>query len=136
MENGMDIINGLHQFFSEDREFAHTAARNAVQIKDIRKPPQLKDLHVFTGKRSEVTAPVVAVLGTDCACGKRTTAVELNNTLNNLGIKSVLIATGQSGLMQGALYGVAIDALVSQFVIGEIENALFKRSTTKAPTSF
>jgi uncharacterized NAD-dependent epimerase/dehydratase family protein len=79
---------------------------------------------------------VVAVLGTDCACGKRTTAVELNNTLNNLGIKSVLIATGQSGLMQGALYGVAIDALVSQFVIGEIENALFKRLTTKAPTSF
>jgi uncharacterized NAD-dependent epimerase/dehydratase family protein len=38
----MDIINGLHQFFSEDREFVHTAARNAVQIKDIRKPPQLK----------------------------------------------------------------------------------------------
>jgi uncharacterized NAD-dependent epimerase/dehydratase family protein len=133
MENGMDIINGLHQFFSEDREFAHTAARNAVQIKDIRKPPQLKDLHVFTGKRSEVTAPVVAVLGTDCACGKRTTAVELNNTLNNLGIKSVLIATGQSGLMQGALYGVAIDALVSQFVIGEIENCVIQAFNNESP---
>ena len=112
MENGMDIINGLHQFFSEDREFVHMAARNDVQIKDIRKPPQLKDLHVFTGQRSKVTVPVVAVLGTDCACGKRTTAVELNNALNSLGIKSVLVATGQSGLMQGAMYGVAIDALV------------------------
>ena len=133
MENGMDIINGLHQFFSEDREFVHTAARNAVQIKDIRKPPQLRDLHVFTGKRSEVTAPVVAVLGTDCACGKRTTAVELNNTLNNLGIKSVLIATGQSGLMQGAMYGVAIDAIVSQFVVGEIENAVIQAFNNENP---
>ena len=50
---------------------------------------ELKDLHVFTGKRSEVTAPVVAVLGTDCACGKRTTAVELNNTLNSFGINLI-----------------------------------------------
>lgn len=133
MKNGMDIINGLHQFFSEDREFIHTAARNDVQIKDIRKPPQLKDLHVFTGKRSEVTAPVVAVLGTDCACGKRTTAVELNNALNRLGIKSVLVATGQSGLMQGAKFGVAIDALVSQFVVGEIENAVIQASNIGKP---
>ena len=133
MKNGMDIINGLHQFFSEDREFVNTAARNAVQIKDIRKPPPLRDLHVFTGKRSEVTVPVVAVLGTDCACGKRTTAVELNNTLNNLGIKSVLIATGQSGLMQGAMYGVAIDALVSQFVVGEIENAVIQAFNNESP---
>jgi len=133
MENGMDIINGLHQFFSEDREFVHMAARNAVRIKDIRKPPQLKDLHVFTGQRSKVTVPIVAVLGTDCACGKRTTAVELNNTLNNLGIKSVLIATGQSGLMQGAMYGVAIDALVSQFVVGEIENSVIQAFNNESP---
>lgn len=133
MENGMDIINGLHQFFSEDLEFVQTAARNAVRIKDIRKPPQLKDLHVFTGQRSKVTVPVVAVLGTDCACGKRTTAVELNNTLKNLGIKSVLIATGQSGLMQGAMYGVAIDALVSQFVVGEIENAVIQAFNNESP---
>ena len=133
MENGLDIINGLHQFFSEDREFIHTAARNAVQIKDIRKPQKLKDLHVFTGKRSEVTVPVVAVLGTDCACGKRTTAVELNKALNSQGINSVLVATGQSGLMQGAMYGVAIDALVSQFVVGEIENAVVQAFNIEKP---
>ncbi len=133
MKNGMDIINGLHQFFSEDREFVRIAARNAVRITDIRKPPQLKDLHVFTGQRSKVTAPVVAVLGTDCACGKRTTAVELNNVLNSLGINSVLIATGQSGLMQGAIYGVAIDALTSQFVVGEIENAVIEAFENENP---
>lgn len=133
MENGMDIINGLHQFFSEDREFVQMAARNDIQIKDIRKPPKLKDLHVFTGQISKVNVPVIAVLGTDCACGKRTTAVELNNSLNNLGIKSVLIATGQSGLMQGAMYGVSMDALVSQFVIGEIENSVIQAFENENP---
>ncbi|MBT8351307.1 MAG: DUF1611 domain-containing protein [Deltaproteobacteria bacterium] len=133
MENGMDIIKGLHQFFSEDREFVQTAALNDIQIKDIRKPPRLKDLHVFTGQISKVNVPVIAVLGTDCACGKRTTAVELNNAFNNLGIKSVLIATGQSGLMQGAMYGVSMDALVSQFVIGEIENSVIHAFENENP---
>jgi uncharacterized NAD-dependent epimerase/dehydratase family protein len=133
MEKGMNIVNGLHQFFSEDPEFVNSAARNNVQIKDIRKPPKLKDLHVYTGQRSKVNIPVIAVLGTDCACGKRTTAVELNNSLNSIGVKSVLIATGQSGLMQGALYGVAIDALVSQFVIGEIENAVIQAFENESP---
>ncbi|MEA5470757.1 DUF1611 domain-containing protein [Spirulina sp. 06S082] len=126
MEKGMDIINGLHQFFSEDREFVDKAAQHNIQIKDIRKPPQLSDLHVFTGKISEVNIPVIAVLGTDCACGKMTTAIELNKSLNNLGIKSVLVATGQTSLMQGAMYGVSIDALISQFVIGEIENSVIQ----------
>lgn len=133
MENGMDIINGLHQFFSEDREFAQMATQNDIEIKDIRKPPHLKDLHVFTGQISKVNVPVIAVLGTDCACGKMTTAVELNKTLNNLGIKSVLVATGQTSLMQGAMYGVSIDALISQFVIGEIENSVIQAFDNENP---
>lgn len=126
MSKGMDIINGLHQFFSDDRDFVDMAVKCGIQIKDIRKPPQLKDLHVFTGQISKVNIPVIAVLGTDCACGKMTTAVELNNALNSLGIKSVMVATGQTSLMQGAKYGAAMDALVSQFAIGEVENAVVR----------
>lgn len=124
MEKGMDIINGLHQFFSEDQEFAYMAAKCNIQIKDIRKPPSLNDSHVFTGQISTVNVPVIAILGTDCACGKMTTAVELNKALNNLGLKSIMIATGQTSLMQGAKYGASMDALVSQFAIGELENAV------------
>jgi len=124
MEKGMDIINGLHEFFSEDQEFIQMAIQCGVQITDIRKPPKLKDSHLFTGRISKVNVPVIAVLGTDCACGKMTTAVELNKALNNLGLKSVMIATGQTSLMQGARYGVSMDALISQFAIGEIENAI------------
>ena len=133
MQKGMDIINGLHQFFSEDREFSQMARECGIQIKDIRKPPQLKDLHVFTGQISKVNIPVIAVLGTDCACGKRTTAVELNNALNNLGLKSVMIATGQTSLMQGARYGAPMDALVAQFAIGEIENAVVQAFEQENP---
>lgn len=133
MKKGMDIISGLHEFFTQDPEFSHIAALNGVQIKDIRKPPLLKDLHLFTGQISEVTVPVVAVLGTDCACGKMTTAVELNKTLNNLGIKSVLVATGQTSLMQGARYGVSTDALISQFLVGEVENSVVQAFKNESP---
>ncbi|MGF1588010.1 MAG: DUF1611 domain-containing protein [Pleurocapsa sp.] len=133
MSKGMDIINGLHQFFSEDSEFSEMAAHWGVEIQDIRKPPKLKDLHVFTGQIAKVNVPVIAVLGTDCACGKMTTAVELNKALNDSGIKSVLVATGQTGLMQGFTYGVTIDALVSQFVIGEIENAVVQAFEQESP---
>lgn len=133
MGKGMDIINGLHQFFSEDQEFIDAAAQNNIQIKDIRKPPRLQDLHVFTGQIATVDVPVVAFLGTDCACGKMTTAVALNQALNQIGIKSVLVATGQTSLMQGAKYGVSIDALISQFVIGEIENAVLQAFEAETP---
>ncbi|MBE9044044.1 DUF1611 domain-containing protein [Pleurocapsales cyanobacterium LEGE 10410] len=133
MSKGMDIINGLHQFFSEDPEFVEMATNWGIKIRDIRKPPQLKDLHVFTGQIAKVTVPVIAILGTDCACGKMTTAVELNKALNNLGIKSVLVATGQTAIMQGARYGVSIDALVSQFVIGGIENAVVRAFEQENP---
>ena len=133
MEKGMDIVNGLHEFFSDDQEFIQMAAQCNIQIKDIRKPPRLKDLHVFTGQISKVNVPVIAVLGTDCACGKMTTAVELNEALNSLGIKSVLVATGQTSLMQGARYGVSIDALISQFVIGEIENSVVQAFNSESP---
>ncbi len=133
MMKGMDIISGLHEFFSQDPELSHIAALNGVQIKDVRKPPPLKDLHLYTGQISQVNVPVIAVLGTDCACGKMTTAVELNKTLNNLGIKSVLVATGQTSLMQGARYGVSTDALISQFMVGEVENSVVQAFEKESP---
>ena len=133
MMKGMDIISGLHEFFTQDPELSHIAALNGVKIKDIRKPPPLKDLHLFTGQIAQVNVPVIAVLGTDCACGKMTTAVELNKTLNNIGLKSVLVATGQTSLIQGAKYGVSTDALVSQFMVGEVENSVVQAFKNESP---
>ena len=76
MTKGMDIVNGLPEFLSEDGEFIERAIECGVRIHDIRKPPPRKELHGFTGGILNIDTPVITVLGTDCAVGKRTTAVK------------------------------------------------------------
>ena len=121
MRRGIHIVNGLHEFLNDDLEFAAAAARYGVRILDIRRPRATKDLRMFTGDIDKVTCPRVAVLGTDGAIGKRTTAVVLTHALNERGIKAVMVGTGQTGLIQGARYGVALDAIPCQFCSGEVE---------------
>lgn len=121
MRCGMNIVNGLHEFLNDDPEFAAASAARGVDILDVRKPRPKKELRLFSGRLAEVTCPRIAVLGTDCAIGKRTTATVLTRALNAQGVKTVLVGTGQTGLMQGARYGVALDAVPSQFCSGEME---------------
>ena len=121
---GMNIVNGLHEFLNEDPEFAAAAVMHNVKILDVRRPRAKKDLRMFSGRIATVTCPRIAILGTDGAIGKRTTATVLTQTLNDRGIKAVLVGTGQTGLIQGARYGVAIDAIPCQFASGEMESAV------------
>ncbi|MCK5940924.1 MAG: NAD-dependent epimerase/dehydratase family protein, partial [Planctomycetes bacterium] len=72
-------------------------------------------------------------LGTDCAIGKRTTATILTKALNDLGLRAVLVGTGQTGLMQGARYGVALDAVPSQFCSGELEATIVEAFENEHP---
>ena len=118
---GMNIVNGLHEFLNDDPEFAAASAARHVEILDVRKPRAKRDLRIFSGRIAEVTCPRIAVLGTDCAIGKRTTGAVLTRALNAHGVKAVMVGTGQTGLMQGARYGVALDAIPSQFCSGELE---------------
>jgi len=124
MDLGMNIVNGLHEFLNDDPELAAMSAARNVEILDIRRPRAKKDLRMFSGRIAEVTCPRIAVLGTDCAIGKRTTATILTRALNDRGIKAVLVGTGQTGLIQGARYGIALDAVPSQFCSGEMEAAI------------
>ena len=133
MEKGMNIVNGLHEFFTEDEEFMRKAEEYGVKIYDIRKPPAKKDLHLFSGRILKVNTPIVAVLGTDSAVGKRTTSVLLVEALKKEGLNVAFVATGQTGLIQGAKYGVAIDAIVEEFMTGEIENAVMEAYDTEYP---
>jgi uncharacterized NAD-dependent epimerase/dehydratase family protein len=121
MDLGMNIINGLHEFLNDDPEFADSAAANNVTIADIRRPRDKRNLRMFSGHISTVTCPRIAVLGTDGAIGKRTTAAILTHALNARGIKAVLVGTGQTSLIQGARYGLALDAIPAQFCSGEME---------------
>ena len=121
MEQGMHLVNGLHEFLSEDKIFVDKAQSCNVQIFDIRKPKKPKDLTLFDGSIFDVKCPRIAVLGTDTAIGKRTTATILAQTLQAIGLNAVLIGTGQTSRIQGFRYGVAIDAIPAQFAAGEIE---------------
>jgi uncharacterized NAD-dependent epimerase/dehydratase family protein len=124
MRRGMNLVNGLHEFLTEDPEFVATAKRHGVSILDVRKPHDKKDLQMFSGRIAAVDCPRIAVLGTDSAIGKRTTATILTNALNDAGIHAVMVSTGQTGIIQGARYGVALDAIPCQFCSGEMENAV------------
>ena len=133
MGYGMNIVNGLHEFLNDDPEFTRAAVRGNVTIRDVRKPRGLKGLRTFSGRISEVTCPVIAVLGTDCAIGKRTTATILTQTLNDRGVKAVMVGTGQTGLIQGARYGIALDAVPSQFCAGELEATIIEAFEAENP---
>ena len=130
---GMNIVNGLHEFLGDDPVFKAACMVSNVEIFDVRRPPAKKDLHMFTGDIAKVTCPVIAVLGTDCAIGKRTTATILSEALNNHGVKTVMIGTGQTGLIQGARYGVALDAIPSQFCAGELEAMVISAFMAESP---
>jgi len=123
---GLHVDSGLHDFLSEDREIADLAEIHGVVIRDVRKPPPRNELHFYNGKIEQVTALKVAVLGTDSAVGKRTTALVLEDALQKRGVKAVLIGTGQTAWMQGVRYGIILDSLINDFVSGEIEHVVWK----------
>jgi len=133
IKQGMNIINGLHEFLNDDPEFAAASARSQVIIRDVRKPRAKKDLRVFSGRIEDVTCPRIAVLGTDCAIGKRTTATVMAAALKERGINAVIIGTGQTGLIQGARYGLPLDAIPSKFCAGELEATIIEAFENEDP---
>ncbi len=133
MVRGMNIVNGLHEFLNDDPVFAAACITHKVTIFDVRKPRAKKDLRMFSGRIAEVTCPRIAVLGTDGAIGKRTTATILTQALNDAGVKAVMVGTGQTGLIQGARYGIALDAIPSQFCSGEMEASIVEAFEGEQP---
>lgn len=133
MSRGLNVVNGLHEFLNDDVEFVAASAVNQVEILDIRRPRAKRDLRMFTGRINDVTCPRIAVLGTDGAIGKRTTATILTRTLNDHGVNAVLVGTGQTSIIQGARYGVALDAIPTQFVTGELEATIVEAFEAEHP---
>jgi len=130
---GLGIVNGLHDAVSDDAEIAAAARALGVQIVDLRKPRPKHELHFWTGAIERVRAPRIAVLGTDCAVGKRTTTRLLVEALNAAGTRAEMIYTGQTGWMQGARYGFVLDSVVNDYVCGELEHAIVTCDQEAAP---
>ena len=130
---GLSVDSGLHEFLSEDQELAAIASRSGAVIRDIRKTPPRSELHFFSGKIEDVRAKRIAILGTDCAIGKRTTATILVDALNQAGHKTEMIGTGQTSWLQGVRFGILLDSLINDFVGGELEHAIIEADRSAAP---
>lgn len=124
IENGISIVNGLHEYLSEKPEIMDLADANQIKLIDIRKPKTRKDLHFWTGDIYQVQAKIIAVIGMDCAMGKRTTARMLRQACERKGLNAQMIYTGQTGWLQGGKYGFIFDSTLNDFVSGELEHAI------------
>ncbi len=132
---GLHVDSGLHDFLTEDPRLVALARAQRVTLRDVRKPPPRSELHFFSGKIEEVDSLKIALLGTDSAVGKRTTAWLLVEALNAAGYRTEMVGTGQTAWMQGARFAVITDSLVSDFVAGELEHAVWSAWEAERPSA-
>src|SRR4051812_12949867 len=118
IRSGLDVLSGLHSFLGDDPEFAAAARDCGVEIVDYRRPPARMETAVGwphgRGKR------VILTVGTDCAIGKMSVALELRRAAVEAGLSASFVATGQTGIMIEG-WGVAVDRVISDFVQGTCE---------------
>jgi D-glutamate N-acetyltransferase len=115
---GLDIHSGLHQFIGDDPAFAAAAAATGTRIIDYRRPPDRAQTAV--GRRHGPGKRVILTVGTDCAVGKMSVALELVAAAGRAGQSAAMVPTGQTGMMIEG-WGVAVDRLISDFTNGTVE---------------
>jgi uncharacterized NAD-dependent epimerase/dehydratase family protein len=116
--NGLDIENGLHVFLADDPELRELARHHNVELRDLRRPPQ--DLSTATGENLSVPGTIVLTVGSDCAVGKMTVALELDLEARRRGVRSIFVPTGQTGIAIAG-WGISVDAVVADFIAGAAE---------------
>jgi len=121
LRRGSTVVAGLHDFLSEDEEFAVLAEAHGGALRDVRRPPD--DLSVGRGVADRVDATVVLTVGTDCAVGKKTTALELTEAARARGDSAAFVPTGQTGVLIAGR-GTVVDAVPSDFVAGAVEDMI------------
>ncbi|MBZ0185080.1 MAG: DUF1611 domain-containing protein, partial [Candidatus Obscuribacterales bacterium] len=120
---GLDVINGLHDFLIDDKEFASAASKAEVELIDLRRPPD--ELDIGTGKAASVEAHTVLTVGSDCSVGKMTTSLELLLVARKRGSRARFVATGQTGIIIDGC-GVAIDRVIGDFMAGVVESMVIE----------
>jgi uncharacterized NAD-dependent epimerase/dehydratase family protein len=116
LEAGLDIVSGLHTRLSSFPKLVAIAARTGAKLHDVRHSDQV--FAAGTGRKR--TGKRLLTVGTDCALGKKYTALALTQALKKKGVAATFRATGQTGVMIAG-EGVAIDAVISDFVAGAAE---------------
>ncbi len=116
--HGLDVVSGLHEFVSDDPEFTSLAAAHGVELIDHRRPPERHEVAI--GRKHGPAKRVVLLVGTDCAVGKMTVALELRRAAQDAGLAAVFVPTGQTGIMIEG-WGVSVDRVISDFINGTAE---------------
>jgi uncharacterized NAD-dependent epimerase/dehydratase family protein len=120
---GLDVENGLHEFLTADPGMTDLAAEHGVELRDLRQPPP--GLNVPTGENLTHAATTVLMVGSDCAIGKMTVALELDREARARGIRSEFVPTGQTGIAIAG-WGISVDAVVADFVAGATEQLVLE----------
>jgi uncharacterized NAD-dependent epimerase/dehydratase family protein len=114
---GLEVVSGLHQFLGDDATISAAANRSGCKIWDLRTPPAPR---LFDGSAQTVRARVILTVGSDCAVGKMTAALELVRAARARGRDARFLATGQTGIaIMGT--GVPVDRTISDFTSGSVE---------------
>lgn len=121
LNGGHEVVNGLHAFLSDDPEFTAAAEASGARLWDVRRPPS--DIPLASGKALEVPQRIALTVGSDCAVGKKSTALELTEAAREEGVRSEFVATGQTGIMIAGK-GIAIDRVISDFAAGAAEQLI------------
>jgi uncharacterized NAD-dependent epimerase/dehydratase family protein len=116
MAAGLDLVSGMHGRLADHPAIAAAAERHGVKLHDVRVPP--KGIPVGTGEKR--SGKRLLTVGTDCALGKKYTALALARAFAGRGVPSDFRATGQTGILIAG-GGIPIDAVVSDFVSGAAE---------------
>ena len=118
LEAGLEIANGLHRFLKDDDEFVRLAGQHGARLWDVREPPP--DIPLFSGRSLAVPQKIVLTVGSDCAVGKKTVAIELARAARRAEVNAEFVATGQTGILIAGR-GIAVDRVVADFVAGAAE---------------
>ena len=118
IRSGLDIHSGLHTFLADDPEFAEAARSSGVRLIDYRRPPERYETSI--GRRHAPGTRVLLTVGTDCAIGKMSVALELRRAAIAAGRSASFVPTGQTGMMIEG-WGVAVDRVIADFLQGTAE---------------
>lgn len=114
---GLDVVSGLHTRLTSLPELVQAASRRSVRLIDVRHSD--RSYGAASGRKR--SGKRVLTVGTDCALGKKYTALALAASLRRRGVAATFRATGQTGIMISG-EGIAIDAVVADFIAGAAEH--------------
>ncbi len=116
LEAGLDLVSGMHTPLDAAPELKAAAARHGRRLIDVRKPPS--GIPIATGRKR--LGRRLLTVGTDCALGKKYTALALARAMIGRGLEAEFRATGQTGILIAG-GGLPMDAVVADFVAGAAE---------------